>query len=195
MDPLEEELNRDSFWVLILLRDHLSVKYLQFDMVLPMEHMKTKWTKLRKDISKYGVKVFLQHLCLTSTSQILGNNECFEPFTSNIYIRRTLAGEFIVMNKYLIRDLINIGVWNNDIKDQIIANNGSIQDIKEIPQTFKNIYKNVWELSNKTLIDMAADRGALDQSQSLNLFGEPDFSKLSSSILCWGKGLKMVFII
>jgi ribonucleoside-diphosphate reductase alpha subunit len=199
LNPLEEELNRDTMLgsYSTYIGSPVSQGILQFDMwgVTESEHMKSRWTKLRKDISKYGVRnsLLVAPMPTASTSQILGNNECFEPFTSNIYIRRTLAGEFIVMNKYLIRDLINIGVWNNDIKDQIIANNGSIKDIKEIPQTFKNIYKNVWELSNKTLIDMAADRGAfIDQSQSLNLFmAEPDFNKLSSMhFYSWSKGLK-----
>ena len=147
------------------------------------------------DIDKYGVRnsLLVAPMPTASTSQILGNNECFEPFTSNIYVRRTLAGEFIVINKYLIRDLIDIGVWNTTIKDQIIANNGSVQNIEEVPQFYKNIYKTVWELSNKTLIDMAADRGAfIDQSQSLNLFmAEPNFDKLSSMhFYSWKKGLK-----
>ena len=193
------ELNREKYVgsYSSFIGSPLSDGILQFDMwnVECSEHMSTKWTKLRKDIGKYGVRnsLLVAPMPTASTSQILGNNECFEPFTSNIYIRRTLAGEFIVINKYLIRDLIDIGIWSNDIKDQIIAENGSIQNIKDIPKIYKDIYKTVWELSNKTLIDMAADRGAfIDQSQSLNLFlAEPDFDKLSSMhFYSWSKGLK-----
>ena len=145
----------------------------QFDLWKIVPSNRYDWDSLRIDINKYGIRnsLLLAPMPTASTSQILGNNECFEPFTSNIYIRRTLAGEFIVINKYLIRDLIDIGIWSNDIKDQIIAENGSIQNIKDIPKIYKDIYKTVWELSNKTLIDMAADRGAfIDQSQSLNCF-------------------------
>ena len=120
-----------------------------------------------------------------STSQILGNNECFEPFTSNMYTRRTLAGEFIVINKYLIKDLLDIGLWDEDMKTQIIAQNGSVQNIKEIPKELREVYKTVWEVGNKTLIDMAVDRGAyIDQSQSLNLFmDKPNFDKLNCLLL------------
>ena len=128
-----------------------------------------------------------------STSQILGNNECIEPFTANIYLRRTLAGEFVVVNKYLIRDLIERGVWNETVKNNIIAANGSVQGIPEIPEDIQEIYKTVWEIGNKALIDMAADRGKyICQSQSLNLFmDKPDFSKLSSMhFYSWRKGLK-----
>jgi ribonucleoside-diphosphate reductase alpha chain len=128
-----------------------------------------------------------------STSQILGNNECFEPFTSNIYLRRTLAGEFVVINKYLIEDLLKIKMWNVSIKNEIIKNNGSIQNINGIPEKLKKIYKITWEISNKTLIDMAADRGQfICQSQSLNLFtAAPDFAKLSKMhFYSWKKGLK-----
>ena len=106
-----------------------------------------------------------------STSQILGNNECFEPFTSNIYTRRTLAGEFIVINKYLMKDLQKLGIWNEDMKQQIILRNGSIQGIDDIPESIKALYKTSWEIKQKILIDMAARRGAfICQSQSLNLF-------------------------
>ena len=105
-----------------------------------------------------------------STSQILGNNECFEPYTSNIYSRRVLSGEFTVVNKHLLKDLVRLGLWNNTVKNQIIEANGSVQNIAQIPQDIKDIYKTVWEISQKTIIDMAADRGAfICQSQSLHL--------------------------
>ena len=197
--PIDRELNRDKYQGTYssFIGSPMSEGILQFDMwgVEPSEDMKPKWEKLRKDIKRFGVRnsLLVAPMPTASTSQILGNNECFEPFTSNIYLRRTLAGEFIVINKYLISDLIELGVWNNDIKDMIVANNGSVQDIKEIPGVYKEIYKTVWELSNKTLIDMAVDRGAfIDQSQSLNLFmAEPDFNKLSSMhFYSWSNGLK-----
>ena len=128
-----------------------------------------------------------------STSQILGNNECFEPYTSNLYIRRTLAGEFIVINKHLVRDLINLGLWSEEMKDKILLNEGSVQNIEEIPEDIRKVYKIVWEISQKTIIDMAADRGAfVCQSQSMNLFiARPDFGKLTSMhFYSWKKGLK-----
>ena len=127
-----------------------------------------------------------------STSQILGNNECIEPFTSNIYLRRVLAGEYVVINKYLIQELIELGLWNDNLKNQIIRDNGSVQNVN-IPDNIKKVYKTVWELGNKVLIDMAASRGKyICQSQSLNLFmQEPDFGKLSSMhFYSWEKGLK-----
>ena len=199
LKPIDRELNRGKYQGTYssYIGSPMSEGVLQFDMwgVEPTEEMKPKWEKLRKEIKKYGIRnsLLVAPMPTASTSQILGNNECFEPFTSNIYLRRTLAGEFIVINKYLIQDLIDIGVWNTEIKDLIVANNGSVQNIKEIPNTFKEVYKTVWELSNKTLIDMAVDRGAfIDQSQSLNLFmAEPDFGKLSSMhFYAWSKGLK-----
>ena len=128
-----------------------------------------------------------------STSQILGNNECFEPYTSNIYTRRTLSGEFIVVNKHLLRDLIGMGLWNDDMKHRLMASNGSIQDIDEIPQHIKDLYKTVYEISQKVIIDLAADRGAfICQSQSMNLFvKDPNFGKLSSMhFYAWQRGLK-----
>jgi ribonucleoside-diphosphate reductase alpha chain len=153
------------------------------------------WDSLRNNIKKYGIRnsLLVAPMPTASTSQILGNNECFEPFTNNIYVRRTLAGEFIVINKHLVSDLVNIGIWNKDIKNKIIEDNGSIQSISSIPQRFKNIYKTVWETSNKVLINMAADRGKfICQSQSLNLFVEkPNFNNLSSMhMYSWQKGLK-----
>jgi len=123
----------------------------------------------------------------------LGNNECFEPYTSNIYTRRVLSGEFIVVNKYLLRDLVNRGLWDTEMKDKIITANGSIQDIAEIPADVKELYKTVWEIKMRSIIDMAADRGAyVCQSQSLNLFiNAPNASKLTSMhFYAWKKGLK-----
>ena len=128
-----------------------------------------------------------------STSQILGNNECFEPYTSNIYSRRVLSGEFIIVNKHLLKDLVSLGLWNNDMKNRIIAANGSIQKINEIPADIKELYKTVWEIKQRTIIDMSADRGAfICQSQSLNLFVDnPTTSKLTSMhFYGWKKGLK-----
>ena len=163
--------------------------------VSPSEEMKPKWDKLKKDIKKYGIRnsLLVAPMPTASTSQIMGNNECFEPYTSNIYIRRTLAGEFIVINDHLVRDLIKLGIWSPQIKDEIIKNEGSVQNIKEIPDNIKNVYKTVWEMSQKSLINMAADRGAyICQSQSMNLFiAQPDFGKLTSMhFYSWKKGLK-----
>jgi ribonucleotide reductase alpha subunit len=128
-----------------------------------------------------------------STAQILGNNECFEPYTSNVYIRRTLAGEFICINHHLLRDLIQLGVWTPLLKDKLIAANGSVQDLDCISKEMKNLYKTVWELSQKTLIDMAADRGRfIDQSQSFNIHMiGANYGKLTSMhFYGWKKGLK-----
>ncbi len=128
-----------------------------------------------------------------STSQILGNNEAIEPFTNNIYTRRTIAGEFIVVNKYLMKELIELGLWTRELKDNIIANRGSIQHVTNISKEIKDRYKISWELSMKTLINMAADRGQyICQSQSMNLWIEdPDYSKLTAMhFYSWSKGLK-----
>ena len=128
-----------------------------------------------------------------STSQILGNNECFEPYTSNIYTRRTLSGEFIVVNKHLLRDLIKLGLWDDDMKNYLMAENGSVQNIATIPQDIKDLYKTVWEISQKIIIDMAADRGAyIDQSQSMNIhLQNPNFGKITSMhFYAWRAGLK-----
>ena len=128
-----------------------------------------------------------------STSQILGYNECIEPITSNIYSRRTLAGEFIMANKYLMKDLLDLGIWNDKVKNNIIANNGSIQQIEGVPQDIREKYKTVWEIPMRCLIDMAADRGAfICQSQSLNLWMEdPSYSNMTSMhFYAWTKGLK-----
>jgi len=153
------------------------------------------WENLRLDVMNHGVRnsLLVAPMPTASTSQILGNNECFEPYTSNIYTRRVLSGEFIIVNKYLLRDLVNLGLWNQAMKDKIITANGSIQDIEEIPQELKELYKSVWEIKMRTIIDMAADRGAyICQSQSLNLFiNSPNASKLTSMhFYAWKKGLK-----
>jgi ribonucleoside-diphosphate reductase alpha chain len=128
-----------------------------------------------------------------STSQIMGYNECFEPFTSNLYTRRTLAGEYVVVNKYLMKELVEKGLWTDDLKQMIIARNGSIQGIEEIPQEIQELYKTAWELKQRTLIDLAAARGAfICQSQSLNLFvSDPSYAKLTSMhFYAWKQGLK-----
>ncbi len=167
---------------------------LQFDMWNVTPSDKWDWESLKKKIMKTGIRnsLLLAPMPTASTSQILGNNECFEPYTSNIYSRRTLSGEYIVVNKHLLKDLIKLGLWNDDMRQALMAANGSVQGLP-IPQELKDLYKTVWELSMKTIIDQAADRGAfICQSQSLNLFVEnPDFSKLSSMhFYAWTKGLK-----
>lgn len=153
------------------------------------------WNELKQHVKKYGIRnsLLLAPMPTASTSQILGFNECFEPFTSNLYKRKTLAGEFIIINKYLVADLVSLGVWNKDMSNQIIINNGSIQAIEGVPEELKQLYKTAWELKQKVLIDQSAERGAfVCQSQSLNLFlDEPDFKKLSSMhFYSWQKGLK-----
>jgi len=155
----------------------------------------SKWDKLRPEVMKYGVRnsLLVAPMPTASTSQILGNNECFEPYTTNIYLRRTLAGEFVVVNKHLVRRLKELDMWNKQVKDAIIRSGGSVQGFKELPQEIKDVYKTVWEISQKSIINMAADRGAfVDQSQSMNLFLEsPTMSKLSSMhMYAWSKGLK-----
>lgn len=154
-----------------------------------------EWDILREEILKYGVRnsLLLAPMPTASTSQILGNNECFEPYTSNIYTRRVLSGEFVVVNKHLLRDLVKLGIWNEGLKNKIVAANGSVQNIPEIPANIKELYKTVWEIKQRTIIDMAADRGAfIDQSQSLNLFiQDANFAKMSSAhFYAWKKGLK-----
>jgi ribonucleotide reductase alpha subunit len=153
------------------------------------------WETLRKQVKKHGLRnsLLVAPMPTASTSQILGNNECIEPYTTNIYLRRTIAGEFVVVNKHLVRYLQSHGKWSRDMKNQIIAHSGSVQSLDHVPQEIKDIFKTVWEISQKTLIDMAADRGRyIDQSQSLNLFIEqPTLSKLSSMhMYSWKKGLK-----
>ena len=168
---------------------------LQFDMwnVKPSERW--EWDLLRDEIKKNGVRnsLLLAPMPTASTAQILGNNECFEPYTSNIYTRRVLSGEFIIVNKHLLRDLVKLGIWDDRLKNKLMASNGSIQNIDEIPENIKNLYKTAWEISQKVLLDMAADRGAfIDQSQSLNIFMEnANFAKLTSMhFYGWKAGLK-----
>jgi ribonucleotide reductase alpha subunit len=153
------------------------------------------WVTLKQNIITHGLRnsLLVAPMPTASTSQILGFNECFEPFTSNLYSRRTLAGEFVVVNKYLMRELIKLGMWNEQIKNNIIANKGSIQQLTMLPEHIRNKYKIVWEMPMKHLIDMAADRGAfICQSQSLNLWMEdPVYNKLTSMhFYAWEKGLK-----
>ncbi len=168
----------------------------QFDMwgVTPKSG-RWDWDSLKKEVKKNGVRnsLLLAPMPTASTSQILGNNECFEPYTSNIYTRRTLSGEFIIVNKHLMKDLIQLGLWDETMKNRLIEANGSVQNIPEIPQNIKDLYKTVWEISQKTIIDMAADRGAyICQSQSMNIhIQDPNFGKLTSMHFhAWKKGLK-----
>jgi ribonucleoside-diphosphate reductase alpha chain len=168
---------------------------LQFDMWNVKPTDRWEWDVLREEVKKHGVRnsLLLAPMPTASTSQILGNNECFEPYTTNIYNRRVLSGEFIVVNKHLLMDLVRLNLWNNDMKNKIIAANGSVQHIAEIPQEIKELYKTVWEIKQRTIIDMAAERGAyICQSQSLNLFiAEPNFAKLTSMhFYAWERGLK-----
>ncbi|HEU4717771.1 MAG TPA: ribonucleoside-diphosphate reductase subunit alpha [Bacteroidia bacterium] len=167
----------------------------QFDMWNVTPSSRWEWDILREEVKTHGVRnsLLLAPMPTASTSQILGNNECFEPYTSNIYTRRVLSGEFVVVNKHLLKDLVKLGLWNDGLKNKIIAANGSIQEIPEIPQNIKDLYKTVWEISQRSLIDMAADRGAfICQSQSLNLFvSNPNFAKMTSMhFYAWEKGLK-----
>lgn len=153
------------------------------------------WAKLRKDVKKHGVRnsLLVAPMPTASTSQILGNNECFEPYTSNIYTRRVLSGEFIVVNKHLLEDLVNLGLWNENLKQELMRANGSIQHIDGIPKDIKELYQTVWELSMKDIIDMSRQRGYfIDQSQSLNLFMEnANYAKLTSMhFYAWKSGLK-----
>ncbi len=153
------------------------------------------WEKLRKNIRKHGVRnsLLVAPMPTASTSQILGNNECFEPYTSNIYTRRVLSGEFIVVNKHLLEDLVSLGLWNENMKQELMRANGSVQDIEGIPEDIKELYRTVWELSMKDIIDMSRQRGYfIDQSQSLNLFMEnANFAKLTSMhFYAWKSGLK-----
>jgi ribonucleoside-diphosphate reductase alpha chain/ribonucleoside-diphosphate reductase subunit M1 len=167
-------------------------KQLQFDLWGITRH---GFDSLKDDIVKWGLRnsLLVAPMPTASTAQILGNNECFEPYTTNLYLRRTLAGEFVMINKHLVKDLRQINMWNKDIKDNIIANGGSIQQIENIPDKIKEIYRTAWEISPKSIVEMARDRGAyIDQSQSMNLFVENvSTSKLSSiHMYTWKLGLK-----
>jgi ribonucleoside-diphosphate reductase alpha subunit len=174
----------------------ISKGLLQFDLwnVVPSSGL-WSWEELKEKIKKNGVRnsLLLALMPTASTSQILGFNECFEPFTNNIYNRRTLAGEFFIINKYLINKLIELKIWNKDIKNKIIENKGSVQDINEIPEDIRKIFKTAYELHPKAIIDQSADRGAyICQSQSMNIFlDDPDITKLSNMhFYSWKKGLK-----
>jgi len=168
----------------------------QFDMwgVTPSSG-RWNWENLKREVKQHGVRnsLLLAPMPTASTSQILGNNECFEPYTSNIYTRRTLSGEFIIANKHLMKDLISLGLWSEGMRQKLVGANGSVQSIPEIPQNIKDIYRTVWEISQKSIIDMSADRGAyICQSQSLNIhLTDPNFGKLTSMhFYAWKKGLK-----
>ena len=198
LKPIPQELNRQKFLGAYSTFEGspISQGKLQFDL---WNYQPNKcnydWTSLKEEIQKSGVRnsLLLAPMPTASTSQILGNNECFEPFTSNIYTRRTLAGEFIIVNKYLLQDLNNLGVWNMELKNKILTNDGSINNIEEIPETIRNIYKTVWDIKQKCLIDMSADRAKfICQSQSLNLFlSSPNLSQISSMhFYAWKSGLK-----
>jgi ribonucleoside-diphosphate reductase alpha chain len=175
----------------------LSQGKLQFDLwnEKPKHTEYLDWDVLRVKLSKYGARnsLLVAPMPTASTSQILGNNECFEPFTSNLYARRVLAGDFMVINKYLVEDLTKLGLWTTDVRTQIIADNGSVQNIPEIPAEIRELYKTAWEIPQKTLINMARDRAPfICQSQSLNLFlAEPTYAKISSMhVYAWKQGLK-----
>ncbi len=173
----------------------LSKGLFQFDLWGIKPSDRHDWEGLREEVKQYGVRnsLLVAPMPTASTSQVLGNNECFEPYTSNIYTRRVLSGEFIIVNKHLLKDLVNLGLWSNSMKDRIILANGSVQHIEEIPAPIRELYKTVWEIKQRNLIDMAADRGAfICQSQSLNLFVDnPNSAKLTSMhFYAWKKGLK-----
>ena len=168
---------------------------LQFDMWEGETKLNYDWDALKERIKEVGLRnsLLMAPMPTASTAQILGNNECFEPYTTNIYLRRTLAGEFVIVNKHLVEDLKKIGLWSKDMKDLMVKAGGSIQNIVDIPDDIKNLYRTVWEIKMKDVIDMAADRGRfIDQSQSMNLFMEsPTLSKLSSMhMYAWKQGLK-----
>ena len=167
----------------------------QFDMWGVKPSDRWEWDVLREEVMEHGVRnsLLLAPMPTASTAQILGNNECFEPYTSNIYTRRVLSGEFIIVNKHLLKDLVKLGLWDVNMKNKLMVSNGSIQNIDEIPQDIKDLYKTAWEISQKVIIDQAADRGAyICQSQSLNLFMEnANFAKLTSMhFYGWKAGLK-----
>lgn len=167
----------------------------QFDMwgVTPSDRW--PWEILREEVKEHGVRnsLLVAPMPTASTAQVLGNNECFEPYTSNLYTRRVLSGEFIVVNKHLLKDLVKLGIWTEDLKNELMRNNGSVQNIDAIPDNIKELYKTAWEISQRTILDMAAERGAyICQSQSLNIFMDnPNFAKLTSMHFhAWKAGLK-----
>ncbi|MDG1950555.1 MAG: ribonucleoside-diphosphate reductase subunit alpha, partial [bacterium] len=153
------------------------------------------WNKLKEQVKEHGARnsLLLAPMPTASTAQILGNNECFEPYTSNIYERKVLSGNFVLVNPHLIERLIGLKLWNEEMRNKIIANRGSVQGIEDIPEDIQDVYKTVWEIKQKHVLEMAADRGAfICQSQSMNVFmDEPDFAKLTSMhFYGWSKGLK-----
>ena len=167
----------------------------QYDMWGVTPSNRWDWKSLKDEVSKHGVRnsLLLAPMPTASTAQILGNNECFEPYTSNLYTRRVLSGEFIIVNRHLLKDLVKNGLWNREMRLKIMGANGSIQNISEIPQPIKDLYKTAWEISQKAIIELAADRGAyICQSQSLNIFMEnANFGKLTSMhFYGWERGLK-----
>jgi len=173
----------------------LSEGIFQFDMWNVTPSDRWEWDVLREEVKKYGARnsLLVAPMPTASTAQILGNNECFEPYTSNVYTRRVLSGEFIVVNKHLLKDLVKLGLWNEEMRAKLIMHNGSVQHIDEIPENLKALYKTAWELKQKDILEMAADRGAyICQSQSLNVFMEnPTSEKLSSMhFYGWKQGLK-----
>lgn len=168
---------------------------LQFDLWGVAPHSSLDWARLKKKIAKWGLRnsLLVAPMPTASTSQILGNNECFEPFTSNLYVRRVLSGEFVVVNKHLVRDLIALGLWNEEMKNEIVRGGGSVQAIERIPASLRRRYRTVWEMSMRPIIDQAADRGAyICQSQSMNLFiASPNVGSVNSMhFYAWEKGLK-----
>ena len=198
LKPLPEELNREEYLGTYssYIGSPLYNGELQFDLwnykITDINH---NWTELRENIKKYGVRnsLLVAPMPTASTAQILGNYECFEPIMSNIYTRRVLSGEYMVINDYLVEDLISLGKWNNELKDKLIANDGSVMNISEIPDILKSRYKTVWEIKQKRIIDMAVDRGKfICQSQSMNLFLQsPSIGTMSSMhSYSWKKGLK-----
>jgi ribonucleoside-diphosphate reductase alpha subunit len=173
----------------------LSKGVFQFDMWGVKPSNRWEWDLLKEEVIKHGARnsLLLAPMPTASTAQILGNNECFEPYTSNIYTRRVLSGEFIIVNKHLLKDLVKEGLWNKEMRSKLMASNGSVQNIPEIPAHLKELYKTAWEISQKAILDLAADRGAfICQSQSLNIFMEnANFGKLTSMhFYGWKKGLK-----
>jgi ribonucleoside-diphosphate reductase alpha chain len=174
----------------------LSKGMFQFDFwEAPRLSGRWNWDVLRKEVMEFGARnsLLVAPMPTASTSQILGNNECFEPYTSNVYSRGVLSGEFAIVNKHLLNELVRLDMWNDDMKNRIMAANGSVQQIDEIPEEIREVFKTAWEIKQKSILDMAADRGAfICQSQSMNVFmAEPTFSKLSSMhFYAWKKGLK-----
>jgi ribonucleoside-diphosphate reductase alpha chain len=168
---------------------------LQFDLWNIEPSNRYDWLALKAAVQKHGVRnsLLLAPMPTASTSQILGNNECFEPYTSNLYTRRVLSGEFTIINRYLVKDLIRLGLWDERIRHRIIAANGSVQNLPNVPDEIKALYKTVWEIKQRDILDMAADRGPyICQSQSMNIhMANPNFAKMGSMhFYAWKKGLK-----